>query len=87
MTESEILIPVKCPICSQEPLTGFRISVVAEALQTLEIRLYANCHLTSWEASELELARIRQYMDADSNEGEADVKSDIEVAEDRGSEC
>jgi hypothetical protein len=87
MTESEILIPVKCPICSQEPLTGFRISVVAEALQTMEIRLYANCHLTSWEASELELARIRQYMDADSNEGETDVKSDMEVAEDRGSGC
>jgi hypothetical protein len=68
MTESEILIPVKCPICSQEPLAGFRISVVAEALRTLEIRLYANCHLTSWEASELELAQIRQYMDGESNE-------------------
>jgi len=87
MTESEILIPVKCPICSQEPLTGFRISVVAEALHTLEIRLYANCHVTSWEASELELARIREYMDADSNEREADNKSDMEVAEDSGSEC
>jgi hypothetical protein len=73
MTESEILIPVRCPICSQEPLTGFRISVVAEALQTLEIRLYAECHLTSWEASELELAQIREYMCAESNEdlGEA----------------
>jgi hypothetical protein len=73
MTESEILIPVRCPICSQEPLTGFRVSVIAEALQTLEIRLYANCHLTSWEASELELAQIREYMYAESNEdlGEA----------------
>ncbi len=73
MTESEILIPVRCPICSQEPLTGFRVSVIAEALQTLEIRLYAECHLTSWEASELELAQIRKIMYTESNEdlGEA----------------
>jgi DNA-binding IclR family transcriptional regulator len=68
MTESEILIPVRCPICSQEPLTGFRVSVIAEALQTLEMRLYAECHLTSWEASELELAQIREYVFAESNE-------------------
>jgi len=73
MTESEILIPVRCPICSQQPLTGFRVSVIAEALQTLEIRLYSECHLTSWEASELELAQLREYMYAESNEdpGEA----------------
>ena len=73
MTESEILIPVRCPICSQEPLTGFRVSVIAEALQTLGIRLYAECHLTSWEASELEPAQIREYMYAEPNEdlGEA----------------
>ncbi len=73
MTESEILIPVRCPICWQEPLTGFRVSVIAEALQTLEIRLYAECHLTSWEASELELAQIRKIMYTESNEdlGEA----------------
>ena len=73
MTESEILIPVRCPICSQQPLTGFRVSVIAEALQTLEIRLYSECHLTSWEASELELAQIREYMYAESKEdlGEA----------------
>ena len=68
MTESEILIPVRCPICSQEPLTGFRVSVIAEALQTLEIRLYAECHLASWEASEFELAQIREYVFAESNE-------------------
>jgi hypothetical protein len=63
MSEPEILFPVKCPVCSQESLTGFRISVVAEALQTSEIRLYANCHLTSWDASGAELARMRQYLD------------------------
>jgi len=52
---------------------GFRVSVIAEALQTLEIRLYAECRLTSWEASELELAQIRKIMYTESNEdlGEA----------------
>jgi len=63
MIEPEILFPVKCPVCLRESLTGFRISVVAEALQTLEMRLYANCHLTSWDASEAELAHLRKYLD------------------------
>jgi len=64
MTEPEMLFPVKCPVCLQESLSGFRISVVAEALETLEIRLYANCHVASWDASEVELAQMRQYLDA-----------------------
>ena len=63
MIEPEILFPVKCPICSRESLTGFRISVVVEALQTLEMRLYANCHVTSWDAGEAELAHLRKYLD------------------------
>jgi len=63
MIEPEILFPVKCPVCSRESLTGFRISVVAEALQTLEMRLYANCHVTSWDASEAELAHLRKFLD------------------------
>ena len=63
MTEPEILFPIKCPVCLKESLTGFRISVVAEALQTLQIRLYTNCHVTSWDASEAELAQIRQGLD------------------------
>jgi hypothetical protein len=63
MSEPEILFPVQCPVCRQQSLTGFRISVIAEALQTLEIRLYANCHLTSWDASAAELARLRKHLD------------------------
>jgi hypothetical protein len=62
--EPEILIPVKCPLCSQESLTGFRISVAADALESGEIRLYANCHIVSWDASVTELATIRAYLDA-----------------------
>ena len=68
MTEPEIHFPVKCPICFQELLTGFRISVVADALDTGDLRLYANCHLASWDASEAELAQIREYLDATWNE-------------------
>jgi hypothetical protein len=63
MIEPEILFPVKCPVCLRESPAGFRISVVVEALQTLEMRLYANCHVTSWDASEGELAHLRKYLD------------------------
>jgi hypothetical protein len=63
MIEPEILFPLKCPVCLRESLTGFRISVVVEALHTLEMRLYANCHVTSWDASEAELVHLRKYLD------------------------
>jgi hypothetical protein len=45
-------------------LAGFRISVIAAALDTGDIRLYASCHLASWEASDAELAQIREYLDS-----------------------
>jgi hypothetical protein len=64
MTEAEILFPVQCPICAQEALTGFRISVVADALRTGEIRLYAGCHVVSWEASEKEIFLLHEYLEA-----------------------
>jgi hypothetical protein len=64
MTEPEIQFPVKCPICSEEVLTGFRLSVVAHALDTGDIRLYSNCHLVSWDASESEIRQIRDFLDA-----------------------
>lgn len=64
MTEPEIHFPVKCPICSKEVLTGFRLSIVAHALDTGDIRLYADCHLASWDASDTELRRIREFLDA-----------------------
>jgi hypothetical protein len=64
MTEPEIHFPVKCPICSQNVLAGFRLSIVAHALDTGDIRLYSDCHLTSWDASEPELRQIREFLDA-----------------------
>ncbi len=63
MSEPEILLPVKCPICSQESLTGFRIAVVADALATGDIRLYTGCHVASWDASEADLKGIREFLD------------------------
>jgi len=72
MTEPEILLPVKCPICLQESLTGFRFSIVATALATGSLRLYANCHVASWDAGESELEQIREFLDATWSESQND---------------
>jgi hypothetical protein len=64
MTEPEVHFPVKCPICAEEKLTGFRISIIADALNTGDIRLYSLCHLASWDASRSEIDQIREYLDA-----------------------
>ncbi|HEY0747706.1 MAG TPA: hypothetical protein VGD63_13490 [Steroidobacteraceae bacterium] len=63
MAEPEVLVPIRCPICLQESLVGFRFSVLEDALATGEIRLYANCHVTSWQGSAPELAAVREYLD------------------------
>jgi hypothetical protein len=44
-------------------MSAFRAEVVAEALKTRQLRLYSDCHLTSWEASEAELSSISAYLD------------------------
>jgi hypothetical protein len=64
MTEPEVFFPVRCPICTQESLAGFRISVIADAFETGQIRLYANCHVVAWDASNKELKTIVEYLDA-----------------------
>jgi endogenous inhibitor of DNA gyrase (YacG/DUF329 family) len=64
MTEAEILFPVQCPICANQALTGFRISVVSNALRTGEIRLYAICHAVGWEASDKEIFLLHEYLEA-----------------------
>ena len=68
MREPEILLPVTCPVCSQKAMTEYRISVVTDAFDCGDIRLYASCHVASWEASEAELAQIREFLDADWSE-------------------
>jgi hypothetical protein len=61
--EPEIELPVNCPCCGQQSLSDFRVTVVAEALQTNQMRLYAKCHITGWEASQAELERIRDHLE------------------------
>ncbi len=79
MTEAEILFPVQCPICAQEALTGFRISVVADALRTGEIRLYATCHVVSWEASGKEIFLLHEYLEAGWSEEMQEACRQIDV--------
>ena len=64
MKEPELYLPVTCPICMRESLAGFRISVIADAFESGEIRLYANCHVAGWDASKKELKTIVEYLDA-----------------------
>ena len=64
ITEPEVSLPVKCPICMRESLVGFRISVIADAFESGEIRLYADCHVMGWDASQKELKAIVEYLDA-----------------------
>jgi hypothetical protein len=61
-SEHELLLPVKCPVCAQESLSGFRASVIAAA-SGAGVRLYANCHLVSWDATEREMLAMRAYLD------------------------
>ena len=79
MTEPEILFPVKCPICLQESLTGFRFSVVAAALATGDLRLYSSCHLASWDAGELELGQIREFLDAAWSENQEEDLQEFSI--------
>jgi hypothetical protein len=38
--------------------------VIADAFESGEIRLYTNCHVVGWDASEKELKAIVKYLDA-----------------------
>jgi hypothetical protein len=66
MREHELLLPVRCPVCSTESLSPFRVSVIADA-RGADIRLYANCHIVSWDATEQELVSLRDYLDTAFN--------------------
>ena len=63
MIEAEILFPVTCPVCEQQALTGFRMTVVIEAVLSGQIRLYSSCHLAAWDASDRELDALLEYLD------------------------
>jgi hypothetical protein len=65
MSEAAIRFPVTCPKCGTERLTEFDAYVVADALvQGSDICLVAICHDQIWNASELEVEQIREYLGA-----------------------
>jgi hypothetical protein len=67
MREPTVRFPVACPKCGTERLTEFPVNVVADALLRGEdICLVATCHDVIWDASELELEQIREYLGAAS---------------------
>jgi hypothetical protein len=63
VTEAEILLPLTCPVCGRQALTGFRMAVVIEAVLSGQIRLYSICHLAAWDASARELDALFEYLD------------------------
>jgi hypothetical protein len=63
--EPGVRFPVTCPICARALLTELPVAVIAEALiMGSSIRLHANCHDVHWDATELEIEQIRQYLGA-----------------------
>jgi hypothetical protein len=69
MSELELTIrfPVTCPKCGRERLTEFPVSVVTEALLWgADICLVATCHDVIWDATEIELEQIREYLEETS---------------------
>jgi hypothetical protein len=63
MKEPTIRFPVTCPRCGNELLAEMPVAVVATGLiRATRIRLFADCHGTSWDASALEIEQIREYL-------------------------
>ena len=63
--EPVVRFPVTCPICARALLTELPVAVIAEALiEGSPIRLYASCHDVYWDATELEIEQIREYLSA-----------------------
>lgn len=65
MSEPTVRFPVACPECGREWLTEISVNVVADALQRgTNIHLVATCHDVTWDATELELEQIHEYVAA-----------------------
>jgi len=57
--------PVTCPKCGRESLVEFPLVQIADAiLNDRRIRLTAPCHGESWNANEIEVQQICEYLDA-----------------------
>jgi hypothetical protein len=65
MQEVKLRFPVNCPVCDQALLIAMPVGLVAEALIAgSPIRLHASCHDVYWDATQLEIEQIRQYLGA-----------------------
>jgi hypothetical protein len=63
MKDATVRFPVTCPRCGTERLTELDADVVTVALvRGSDIWLKANCHDEIWDASELEVEQIREYL-------------------------
>jgi hypothetical protein len=63
--EAGMRFPVTCPQCARESLAKFSIGLITEALIAgSTIRLHATCHNLYWDANELEVEQIREYLGA-----------------------
>ena len=63
MREARVRFPVTCPMCAAEALTSFTISEVALAIiNNRRIQLHAVCHDATWDASDIEMQQIREYL-------------------------
>jgi hypothetical protein len=64
-TYDSVRFPVSCPACAEESLSQLPLITIANALRNGErLHLSAECHHRTWEASELEMAQIREYLRA-----------------------
>jgi hypothetical protein len=63
--EPGVRFPVTCPICARALLTELPVALIAEALiGRSSIRLHAGCHDVYWDATELQVEQIREYLRA-----------------------
>jgi two-component system, LuxR family, sensor kinase FixL len=64
VNELTVRFPVTCPVCGNEVLAAFRIADVTGALiNARKIRLYAICHDTAWDATDVEMRQLHKYVD------------------------
>lgn len=65
MQELKIRFPVICPVCARALLTEMPVGPIAEALVAgSPIRLHVSCHDVYWDANQVEIEQIREYLGA-----------------------
>jgi hypothetical protein len=61
--EPGIRFPVTCPLCTRAMVTELPVALVAEALLIgSSIRLHVGCHDVHWNATDIEIEQIREYL-------------------------